>query len=109
MVAKLDTASFEAALMKQLSHSNVSKDEIRSISQGLKPYFNEGILFERWKWKGTPRPDVFEVSGRVSVDKLSILNRLTLEDYIQSIILRKIGVIAINQIEFNIDIPMQGQ
>lgn len=107
MEAKVDHASFEQALLKKLSTPNVNKDELKTISASLKPFMTDGVLFERWLWRGIPRPDTLVLTGRVKPDQLGLLNRMTLDNAIKEIILRKIGVIAINQIEFEAQIPMQ--
>jgi hypothetical protein len=109
MEAKIDHASFEQALLKKLSSANMKKDELKAISTSLKPFLDDGVLFERWKWKGTPRPDTLVLTGRVNVDKIDLLNRMTLQNLIKEMILRKIGVIAINQIEFDAHIDVNAQ
>ena len=109
METKVDHASFEQALLKKLSSANVKKDELKTISTSLKPFLDEGVLLERWKWRGIPFPDTLVVTGRVPVDKLGLLNRMTIQESIQEMILRKIGVIAINQVEFDAHIAVNAQ
>ena len=109
METTIDHAAFEQALLKKLSNVNIRKDELKTISTSLKPFLDEGILFERWKWIGTPAPDTLVLTGRVNVANISLLNRMTLQNWIQELILRKIGVIAINQIEFDAHIGVNAQ
>ncbi|GAB3963265.1 hypothetical protein GCM10028805_66020 [Spirosoma harenae] len=109
METKVDHASFEQALLRKLSSANVKKDELKAISTSLKPFLDEGVLLERWKWRGIPFPDTLVITGRVPLDKMSLLNRMTVQQMIEEMILRKIGVVAINQVEFDAHIALNAQ
>lgn len=63
-----DLKEFETALMKRLNAVDMDKAFLKTASSAIVNLKKNGLVTERIYWKGTPRPDMFIINGKVDPD-----------------------------------------